>query len=54
MELGEENKYPWFNIDPELYQVNGGRWDTIYSIPVPGSGQVSFQWKNPDLLFEES
>ena len=37
MERGEADTYPWFDIDPALYQVKGGRWDTIYSIPVPGS-----------------
>ena len=39
LEKNETNKYPWFDIDPSLYKVKGGRWDTIYSIPVPGPGQ---------------
>ena len=43
LELGQPNKYPWFNIDPSLYQVKGGRWDTIYSIPVPGAGQENLR-----------
>lgn len=34
LEKGQPDTFPWFNIDPELYQVRGGRWDTIYSIPV--------------------
>jgi len=38
LEKNESNTFPWFNIDPDLYQVQGGRWDTIYSIPVPGKG----------------
>ena len=36
LEKNESNKFPWFNIDESLYKVKGGRWDTIYSIPVPG------------------
>ena len=43
LELGQPNKYPWFNIDPSLYLVKGGRWDTIYSIPVPGAGQENLR-----------
>jgi len=43
LEEGKPNKYPWFNIDPDLYQVKGGRWDTIYSIPVPGPGQENLR-----------
>jgi len=39
LEKNETNKYPWFDIDPSLYKAKGGRWDTIYSIPVPGPGQ---------------
>ena len=31
-----ETDFPWFNIDASAgYKVQGGRWDTIYSIPVP-------------------
>ena len=43
MELGNADAYPWFNIDASLYQVGGGRWDTIYSIPVPGPGQENMR-----------
>ena len=43
LEKNESNKFPWFNIDPDLYQVQGGRWDTIYSIPVPGKGMENLR-----------
>ena len=39
-----ETDFTWFNIDASAgYKVQGGRWDTIYSIPVPPSegGQQS-------------
>eukprot|EP00947_MAST-08B_sp_MAST-8B-sp1_P000874 g874.t1 len=34
LEKNESDKFPWFNIDADHYKVKGGRWDTIYSIPV--------------------
>ena len=34
LEKNETDEYPWFNIDSANYKVSGGRWDTIYSIPV--------------------
>ena len=43
LEKNESNKFPWFDIDPSLYKVKGGRWDTIYSIPVPGPGQENLR-----------
>jgi hypothetical protein len=43
LEKNTSNKFPWFNIDPKLYTVKGGRWDTIYSIPVPGPGQENLR-----------
>lgn len=43
MERGDADEYQWFNIDASLYSTVGGRWDTIYSIPVPGAGQENLR-----------
>jgi hypothetical protein len=43
LEKNESDAFPWFNIDSNLYKVKGGRWDTIYSIPVPGPGQENLR-----------